>query len=763
VHLWVEIAARELGALAVLFAMGIGPASFLGRRFDVAAKLAMAPALGLCLGTCVFTTLIWFTAAKHTSWLVPVIAAASIAIAVRRSLTAGRPSSQGRGPRGRLRAWDAAALVGVCLVVAAPLSYTLHERDSVGPTGYLILDTDGYTATADGMEQLSLRQAERPASEHVSFVHKFWSTLARGHVNIDASPLAANLELFFGLHATDTQSLFLIVFLVTGALGAFAAVRYLAPEPGWVAPLGGVLFGGPLFLQLLADGSQAATCGLAVLMPLAAVAIDSVREQRLASLALLALLASGLMALYPLWFPGVVLAGAIALGALALARLRDGRLPWSTVRRALLLLAGVAVLTILLDVVSFTRDLRYWVDTLAGESLEGKPIYDLPLAVLPGWVLQTRQFYVLQSPPLDYLPNLSQAAVVELLGEAILPALLIAVILFGLWRYRRGLILVAIVAVFAALAEYGGAAHKCPYCVDRDTLPSAPTSIVLLMLGLGALAVAGHRWMRWSAIAIALATLVAVGAQTWTERQLFAAEAYYLGGDERTLVSDLPSHAGPVELEGFGENSELERAVAELPLVYYLTYEHNHSEVSLPTEFYNYNSLAYFGGPHPGDPDFTPDYRYVLTRLGGVQTDRRVLARAGPLALEERSGPLDATVTSGLALPSVRQDARGRPTVVETLHLLVVGGSRAPAWVLLRFHTLSAATAVSQPGLRVKEDPDELSVCLPARGMAPARKATLQISGTLYPGPLPKEEFAFFEPPEGITLTTLLATSHCSL
>ena len=85
-HIWTDIFARELVMLVVLLCLGSGPASFLGRRFDATARLAMAPVLGLCLGTCVFTTLIWFTAARHTYWLLPILALGSVAVALRRGL-----------------------------------------------------------------------------------------------------------------------------------------------------------------------------------------------------------------------------------------------------------------------------------------------------------------------------------------------------------------------------------------------------------------------------------------------------------------------------------------------------------------------------------------------------------------------------------------------------------------------------------------------------------------------------------------------------
>src|ERR1700689_4347502 len=87
-HIWADILIRELVMLVTLLALGSAPASLLGRRFDAAARVAMAPALGLCVGTCVFTTLIWFTAARHTYWLLPILALGSVAVALTRGVAA---------------------------------------------------------------------------------------------------------------------------------------------------------------------------------------------------------------------------------------------------------------------------------------------------------------------------------------------------------------------------------------------------------------------------------------------------------------------------------------------------------------------------------------------------------------------------------------------------------------------------------------------------------------------------------------------------
>ncbi len=268
--------------LAALLALGSAPASFLGRRFEAASRVAMAPVLGLCLGTSVFSTLIWLTAARNTYWLLVPLALASLAIALRRglaSITAESDTKSGDSRIAaiarrsivlvrRLRPLDAVALVAVCIIVAAPLSSTLHERHSVGPLGYEIWDVDDYATEPDALEQQSIRQAAsqeslavvnyvkgtghqsiHPTLASTNFSRIFWTLFASSYQNIDASPLSANLNKVIGLHGTDTQTSFLIVFLLAGALGAFAAVRYFAPKPTWAAPFAGILFAGPFFLQ----------------------------------------------------------------------------------------------------------------------------------------------------------------------------------------------------------------------------------------------------------------------------------------------------------------------------------------------------------------------------------------------------------------------------------------------------------------------------------------------------------------------------------
>jgi len=689
-----------------------------------------------------------------------VLALVSLGVALMRALATLRADSGGGRPwysrvLRRLPLRDMIGLAVVCVVVATPMSYTLHERHSVGPTGYAVWDPVGYLSETDGMVQQSIRQTQRPQPANANFTRLVWSSYAAGVQNLDAVPLSANVNELLGLHATDTHTLFLIVFLMSGALGAFAAVRYALPKPSWAAPFAGILFAGPFFLQLMADGSQAATCGLALLLPLAAVGADAVRSQRFASLVLVALLASGLMALYPVFVPGVTVAAAVCLLVLAAMAWWRGQLTRRVLAWASVRIGIVVALSAVFNLVSFTRDVRYWRGLVNNTYfIAGFPQYHLPYSVLPGWLLQTREFYS--------LTELGSAPPKEILLGVVLPGILIAVIIFGLRRRQAGLILLPLFLICLLLAENTSAVHNCSYCTDRTLLPIAPLSIGLLALGVGALATAQERWMRWAGIVVALVALVAVGQRTRQERLRFADGAYFLDAGDRSLVAHLPVHPGPVEIEAYGEDPL--HAPGELPLIYLLVSERNREQASVPSEYTDYSSLAYFGGPNHANPQLNPGYRYVLTRLGSVQTGRRVIARTGSLALEERTSALDGTVVTGLALPSVRLDAQGLAWVVGPLHLLAIGGGPGPVWISLRLRTIVPVTVPSQPGVKTRSTAGGiLTACVRATGSAPVRRGTIQIGAALLPGLVPSEPFALSEPAQGIQLVAMRAVTHCSL
>ena len=343
-------------------------------------------------------------------------------------------------------------------------------------------------------------------------------------------------------------------------------------------------------------------------------------------------MAAGLIALYPLFVFGVTAAALIVLLAVAVLAWRRRGLTRRTLVNAAGALALVLGLTAAFSLVSFLRSVRYWHSVLEGGFLSpGLPKYNLPYSVLPGWLLQTREFY--------FLSELGHAPAKQVLLGVVLPIVLILVIVYGVRRRRASLFLVPLVLVCAAIGEYTSARHACSYCTDRALLPLAPVGIGLLALGVAALATARARWMRWGGALVAVVAVVAVGERTRQERVRFANGSYFLDAGTRSLLSEVPPNSGAVDIEGYAKDPG--KAPGELPLAYFLAWERNRGAVSVPTESSDYASLAYLGEANPRNPQFDPSYRYVLTRLGGVQAGGAVLARTGSLALEERSSPLD--------------------------------------------------------------------------------------------------------------------------
>ena len=521
-----------------------------------------------------------------------------------------------------------------------------------------------------------------------------------------------------------------------------------------MAPLAGVMFAGPFFLQLMADSSQAAINGLAMILPIAAVSVDVVRERRLAGIVILALLGAGLMTAYPLYVPLIVVSAAVVLAVVGIDAWLKG-----TIDRRLLLLAGMSIVVLaaliaLFNLVSFTRDLRYWSGALDGSYyIASLPQYHLPYSVLPGWLLQTREFYS--------LTELGDAGPVEVLTGVVLPLLFIAAIVAGLRLRRTALVLVPLALVCLGVAEYTSAVHHCSYCTDRDLLPLAPLGIGMLAIAIAALATSHARMWRWAGVAVALVLVISVGVRTRQERARFADGSYFLTASERGLVSHLPRAAAPVDLEGFGTNPAA--APGELPFTYTMLAERTGWKVSIASEYNDYNGFAYIDGANPANPQFEPDYRYVLTRLGGVQTNRRVLARKGSLALKERVG-LDATVVSGIAMSLNRLDTTGMPWLRGPLHLIVVGAKGRPAWVSLTFHAAVPVSVPPQQGVRALVGSDGIvTACVRATGIGALRKASIDLTFPAQPGVIPDEEFAVVEPPQGVQITSVRAVRRCLL
>ena len=746
----IDLIIRELLFLALVTALGAGPAAFLSDAYDRCARTAMAPVLGLCLGVCLTVTAIYFVPARDTAWLLLVAAALSIGVAARRR----RP--RWRRPSRR----DIAQVLIVLIVVLVSFDYPLAGRGTVGPVGgYQISDTSGYVSETNGEQQKSIRQAEEIKPPYSDLSLAAWSIYAHGTQQLDITPLEADYDQLLGLDVTDTQSAFLIAVLAVGALGVFAVVRRARGQPTWGAVVAGCLFAGPMYVQLLMDGSQAAIAGSAVMVPAVALGVEALRDRRTSNLVLFGLSMAGLQTVYPLFVPCMVIGAVILIVVLVTRALRRRAVRAAELPARLGALAAVLALSVVLSPVAFSRNVHYWLHILDGTiSFAGLPQwYVFPVTVLPGWLLQTRDFYG--------LVDLTHGTASQLLLIAVLPLGLLAVIALGIWRNRIGLALLAVAFGACVLAYYTVTSESCSYCEQRNLIPVGALAAGGIGMGLAALAAMRWRWAVWAAAAVGVVTVLVIGHEGIVLRERLAHGDYILDPGDRRAVGALPANPGPVELEGFSESGQ---APAELPLVYNLLEQRIGSAVSLPTIVDDHSGLAYLiGGPAPFGPSFVTNYQYVLTRLAEVATGRRTIARYGSIALQRRVGPLDVTPISGLSVAPARLDPRGTAWVNrgEPLEALVVGGSEGqPAWLTLTFHATVPVRLPRGPALvSSRRTGDELRVCLRALGNAPVRSVGLQPAFTPQDPPAALNPYDPPQPARGLRLQAMkVSTRSCS-
>jgi hypothetical protein len=689
--------------------------------------------------------------------VVPAAAAVSLAMAVVRARDRIR---RYRGPRPLLSIGDIAGLLIICVVIVIPTSYVLHAQHTVGPVGYAIADVDNYVGTQDAAQQLSLHDARRLYDRYVQHgmrpgnaSHLVWGVIVNVDSNLDATPLDANVNALLGLGATGTWAPFLIALQLAGALGAFALARYLAESWTWIAVLAGAMFGGAFFIELWFDTFQAALIALGVLMPLAILSLETMRSPRPGNILLTALVFGTLFTVYPLYVPEVAAAAGVVLLWRALSLRRAGEPLRAPVKQTAIAIIAIVIIAIVTEPVAFVRDVHYW-STIANNTVALPRLgFNLPPDVVPGWVAQTREFWD--------MPHIGTGGFWQFVTGAVLPLLFAGVIVFGLRRHPLGVVLVVLAAVFAVAAVYSYYARdRCTYCAERNLLPLAPIVAVLLAVGLAAMfAMPSHR-MKALAIAGVVIAAMAVSVRARVELHRFQLGAYFLDTRDRIALSHLPPGRGRVELENYGASAY---AAFEQPLVYHLVNEISGGRASIMFGNDQYGGLAYlYPPPHaPPGPEFDPSYRYVLTRTAAVQTDRRLIARAGGIALQERIRPLDITPFGGIGIPLDRIDPSGQAWVQTNMPLeFWINGSNGgrPAWARLMFTTREPVRVVAPPFVRSALHGNSLTVCARATGSEPIRKVRFRISAAPYYVPAPVG-YARPMPLEGVALTSMRAVT----
>ena len=266
--LWV----RQIGLLALLAALGSGPAALLPGSVPAAARLALAPALGLAIGAAAGVSVAYLMPMTTGAWaLMLPLTLASCGFATWRSRRARDWSWRPPG-------LQLALLAGLAVVVSGAANAPLLAEESLGPLGYTITDANYLVIQHDALEDASLRELEVPPPSAESEV-------AAGAVPTAPAPgtspedldllvdtvntipvgfasLAATTDVLFAWHAVDTQTPFLGVLLVVVALGGFAAVCMLS-QSALAGAVTGLLLAGPVTYQLYVESGEGALSSIA--------------------------------------------------------------------------------------------------------------------------------------------------------------------------------------------------------------------------------------------------------------------------------------------------------------------------------------------------------------------------------------------------------------------------------------------------------------------------------------------------------------------
>jgi hypothetical protein len=756
---WLALLTRELALLVVLTVIGLGPVAVLHRSVDRASRLALAPAFGLAISACVLTTTLWRVPAYRGWPLLVIMMVASVGLAVFLGRRASADAPQ-RAPL-RLARRDLVQLVVVIGFVLSALNLPLWMAGSAGPVGgYRIADAVGYVAEIDGAQRESLHaaQQERPPWQDLTIQN--WSGTASGFQQIGFDAVAAHANELLGLHATDTHAAFLICLILIGALAAWATVRLVTATRSWAAALAAALVAGPFFRALFMEGSQGAISGIVLVLPTLLAGWWVVRFQRFADIVALGVLAAGLQTLYPLFVPPLVIGGAVILAGLAVRSAHRGALSGAAVARAAGKLAAVLVIAAAATPVAFERNVRYWKAILRGDVDFGTlPAYDLPAPSVPSWLLQVREF--------SFLPSLHGQPLSQLLVTVAIPLILLAIIAYGVRRHRVALAALAVIAGATVLATRTATADSCSYCAQRNLLVVAPVAMALIGIGLAALRARGGG-LALLALAVAALTAVAVASMA-RHTVLRTLEASYVFDEQiNTVLKKLPDQRRPVEVEGFGQ---VYLAPMAEPLAYDRANEVTDAPVSIPMEHDDFAGLLYLGGTRPIGVEFRPDYRYVLTRVPDVTVPtRQTIARSGHVALQERTGDLDVTVTSGFATPEAYQPdpatAWVRPATA--MRFWVIGGSAKPAWLQVRLKAtvsvkvVGGALTASSAGRAVtsRSIGGDVIACTRVGGPPPVRRADLYFTFTPEPQRPLKGQYAAPDPYTGVELTEMYVSSR---
>ncbi len=736
----ISLLVRELVLLAILAASGAGLAATMRSEDRPGSRTALAAGAGLVVlvGPLLFLNL--FVPLEHALWFYVVPVCGVSLWLVGRKLRAGAL----RRPPIRELAAIAAVLAGALLIA----NVALVRRATLGPIAYQIADGPGYIPYIEGYEtQRDDHPLLAPFALNDAAVwqaHKLdryawgapWDIALRygwgqKSQHTGSTTVAALVSGGFGWPAWTLVVPFMTVLLCAGALGTFALARALISLSPWMSAIAGALYVGPMTYQIFVDGSLGLLSGLS-LIPLILICLAAVLRRPSVRTALLMGVSLGaLTAVYPEQLAAVALACVAATAAAAVIAIRRrGRPSVRAVRR----ISGLVGLLVAAAVVITPRTAYWTYDYLANQAstyLANLPQYPrLTLRYIPGWLVQTRAFY-------DFMVATPTGSV-EVFEALVVPLALLGVAVVGIRRLPGVRVLLAVIAAAAAAAAIAHAQYRCNYCVQRSLLLTAPVMPVLILAGFAALAGIGKRWGRDAAAAGLGAYAILVGGAMYSSihRTVMGATVWpaYMQQVATAIAHDTPS--GGIALEGF--DAAPFDSWLEFQAAYNTVEEASPQRIAAIAAYDNYGGLGYYGTRPLNDPVWNPNYRWVLTRLGGLDQGRQVVMSRGPYSLQRRVYPFDVLVAQGVAVDAPDRDPEGFPWIQSPggqvgliqgpLTFWIAASSKGTAYLRLLLVGPPSVSVAPAPGLvQARVATGVLGVCEAVPGPASRRIVSLEV------------------------------------
>jgi hypothetical protein len=622
------------GYLAVLTALGSGPALSLTRSLLPTPPLLLAPCIGVALaGAGLVSVWPWMTMETAT-WavLVPacIISLAWAGLTLRRD---------GFGDPRELAIPGGIMGLGVAIAILPALL-----RETLGPTTLLVYDAWGYIPIDEWMRTTHEGTRVTPFTERwdVAGVHG-WDATQHG-ARVGVSAINATVSTLFGTSPDNTHLAFTAVLFGLVPVSVWIVARAIGL--GRVGATFGAAFGlSPAIYSMVADSTVANLTASVLIAPLLLIGGLAAARGGFGACATAGVLIGGIISIYPEYLTPTLGVAAIAAIALIVVRIRERSFTRAWLRP---LVARFAITTAAIIVV-------WWVPLHRAEvylsqltspnqpAFAGLPPRWLTLSDIGAWAFGVLHVYQLQR--FAVLSTSRQGLAI------VLPILLGLLVLWGSTRLGlwRAILLLAPVAVAIPLAleaqdRYQGG--NCEYCAWKALTYTLP------FLAIGVAAGSDRIWRvirdrrdRWRLVAIVAGVVPLAGVATLAYANERLGTATYeskaaLSTDLRAVADHVARLPPPRRVLIDAPDSD-NASPFQLPATYFLLRETPDTFISFDAAGVAPSYLHPFHLPVPRF--YSPTYQYVLTPFAGMATGRHVLEQRGNFALERRR-PVDVTI-----------------------------------------------------------------------------------------------------------------------